>query len=84
MNDGSGDEVASSRIGSEIIRKQVLLDLGLPADRIPEAELALRLAGFILSPSASGVMASVAVNRASFKVGGVFDIGRFMAATGWE
>ena len=68
------------------MRNQVLLDLGLPVDRMPEAEVALRLAEFILSLPASGAMASVAIDGASIKVGDavVFDIGRFMAATGWQ
>ncbi|MET0531895.1 MAG: hypothetical protein ABW003_26785 [Microvirga sp.] len=68
------------------MRNQVLLDLGLPADRMPEAEVALRLAEFILSLPASGAMASVAIDAASIKIGDgdIFDIGRFMATTGWE
>jgi hypothetical protein len=53
MNEGSGDEVASSRPGSEFVRNQVLLDLGLPVDRMPEPEVALWLAEFILSLPAS-------------------------------
>ncbi|MFC4173721.1 hypothetical protein ACFOYU_16935 [Microvirga sp. GCM10011540] len=63
-----------------------LPDLGLSADRMPEAEVALRLAEFILSLSGSGAMASVAIDGASIKVGDavIFDIGRFMAGTGWE
>jgi hypothetical protein len=61
-------------------------DLGLPDDRMPEAEVALRLAEFILSLPGSGAMASVALDGASIKVGDavIFDIGRFMAATGWK
>jgi hypothetical protein len=61
-------------------------DFGLPADRMPEAEVALRLAGFILALPGSGAMASVAIDGAGTKVGDaiVFDIGRFMAGTGWE
>ncbi|MBJ6127535.1 hypothetical protein JAO75_19215 [Microvirga sp. BT325] len=61
-------------------------DDGLPEDRMPEAEVALRLAEFILSLPGSGAMASVAIDGASIKVGDavIFDIGRFMAATGWE
>ena len=68
------------------MRNQVLLDLGLPVDRMPEAEVALRLAEFILSLPASGAMASVAIDGASIKVGDavIFDIGRFMASTGWQ
>ena len=48
--------------------------------------MALRLAGFILSLPKSGAMASVAIDGASIKVGDavIFDIGRFMAAIGWE
>ncbi|EIM31141.1 hypothetical protein [Microvirga lotononidis] len=63
-----------------------LPDLGLPTDRMPEAEVALRLAEFILSLPGSGAMASVAIDGASIKVGDavIFDIGRFMAGTGWE
>jgi hypothetical protein len=51
-----------------------------------EAEVALHLATFILSLPHSGAMASVAIDRASIKIGDaiVFDIGRFMARTGWE
>ena len=86
MDDGSGDEAASTRPGSEFVKNQVPLDLDLPGDRMPEAEVALRLAEFILSLPGSGAMASVAIDRASINVGGgaIFDIGRFMDATGWE
>jgi hypothetical protein len=51
-----------------------------------EAEVALRLAEFVLSLSGSGAMASVAIDGTSIKVGDalVFDIGRYMADTGWE
>jgi hypothetical protein len=51
-----------------------------------EAEVALRLADFILSLPHSGAMASVAIDGASIKVGDVivFDIGRFVAGIGWE
>ncbi|WP_081928695.1 hypothetical protein [Microvirga sp. BSC39] len=61
-------------------------DLALPDDRMPEAEVALRLAEFILSLPGSGAMASVAIDGASIKVGDavIFDIGRFMAGTRWE
>jgi hypothetical protein len=63
-----------------------LPDLGLSVDRMLEAEVALRLAVFILSLPGSGTMASVGIDGASIKVGDavVFDIGRFMAGTGWE
>jgi hypothetical protein len=65
---------------------QALPDLGLSVDRMPEAEVALRLAAFILSLPGSGAMASVGIDGASIKIGDpiVFDIGRFMAGTGWE
>ncbi|MPR09182.1 hypothetical protein FS320_19775 [Microvirga tunisiensis] len=68
------------------MNNQVLSELGLPDDRMPEAEVALRLAEFILSLLGSGTMASVAIDGASIKVGDavIFDIGRFMAGTGWE
>jgi hypothetical protein len=71
---------------SEFVEAGALRDLGLPSDRMPEAEVALRLAEFILSLPGSGVMASVGLDRPSIKVGDavVFDIGRFMASTGWE
>jgi hypothetical protein len=61
-------------------------DLGRQPNHMPEAEVALRLAEFILSLPGSGAMASVAIDGASIKVGDavIFDIGRFMAATGWE
>jgi len=61
-------------------------NLGIPVDRMPEAEVALRLAEFILSLPGSGAMASVAIDWASIKVGDaiIFDIGSFMAGTGWE
>jgi hypothetical protein len=52
---------------------QALPELGLQADRMPEAEVSLRLAEFILSLPRSGAMASVAIDGASFMVG-----------TGWE
>ncbi|WP_312887562.1 hypothetical protein [Microvirga arabica] len=68
------------------MRDKDSLELGLQADRMSEAEVALRLAEFILSLPHSGAMASVAIDGASIKVGDpiVFDIGRFMAWTGWE
>jgi hypothetical protein len=63
-----------------------LPDFSLPTDRMPEAEVALRLAEFILSLPGSGAMTSVAIDGASIKVGDavIFDIGRFMAGTEWE
>jgi hypothetical protein len=61
-------------------------DLGLSVDRMAEAEVALRLAAFILSLPSSGAMASVGIDGPSIKIGDavVFDIARFMADTGWE
>ena len=69
-----------------MVRDGFSLELGLPADRMSEAEVALRLAAFILSLPHSGAMASVAIDGSSIKVGDaiVFDIGRFMAGAGWE
>jgi len=66
---------------SEFVSDRGLPDLGLADDRMPEAEVALRLAEFILSLPGSGAMASVAIDGASIKVGDavIFDIGRFMA-----
>ena len=86
MNDGSGEKVENSRTEFETMRGHVLLNLGLPVDSMLEAEVALRLAEFILSLPDSGAMASVAIDGAATKVGDgvVFDIGRFMAATGWQ
>jgi hypothetical protein len=71
---------------SPIVNNQGSPEFGLPDDRMPEAEVALRLAEFILSLPTSGAMASVAIDRARIKVGGsvIFDIGRFMASTGWQ
>ena len=68
------------------MRDKDSLELGLQADRMSEAEVALRLAEFILSLPNSGAMASVAIDGASIKLSDaiVFDIGRFMAWTGWE
>lgn len=61
-------------------------DLDLQPDHMSELEVALRLAEFILSLPAPGDMASVAIDGTSVKFGdgGIFDIGRFMAGTGWE
>jgi hypothetical protein len=70
----------------EFVQDQAQTAPGLPADRMPEAEVALRLAGFILSLPGSGAMASVAIDGASIKVGDTvtFDIGHFMFHTGWK
>ena len=68
------------------MNKQALTDPGLPSDRMPEAEAALRLAAFLLSLPRSGSIASVAIDGASLKVRNliVFDIGRFMTGAGLE
>jgi hypothetical protein len=68
------------------MNEQALPDLGLPSDRMLEAEVALRLAAFLLTLPRSGAIASVAIGGASLKVRDptVFDIGRFMTGTGWE
>jgi hypothetical protein len=86
MDDGSREECANTNTWLNIVRDKDSLELGLQADRMSEAEVALRLADFILSLPHSGAMASVAINAASIKVGDaiVFDIGRFMAGIGWE
>jgi hypothetical protein len=86
MDDGSREECANTNTWLNIVRDKDSLELGLQADRMSEAEVALRLADFILSLPHSGAMASVAIDGASIKVGDaiVFDIGRFMAGIGWE
>jgi hypothetical protein len=86
MDDGLREECADTNTWLNIVRDKDSLELGLQADRISEAEVALRLAEFILSLPHSGAMASVAIDGASINVGDpiVFDIGRFMAWTGWE
>lgn len=72
-------------VTSQVREDQTQPGLGLPNQRMLEAEVALRLAEFILSLSGSGAMASVAIDGTSIRVGEalVFDIGRFMADTGW-
>src|SRR5918993_3511604 len=86
MDDGLREECADTNTWLNIVRDKDPLELGLQADRMSEAEVALRLAEFILSLPGSGTMASVAIDGASIKVGDavIFDIGRFMAGTGWE
>jgi hypothetical protein len=85
MDDDFREECANNT-WLNIVRDKDSLELGLQADRMSEAEVALRLAEFILSLPNSGAMASVAIAGASIKVGDavIFDIGRFMAATGWQ
>jgi hypothetical protein len=76
------DKVAPVRSG--FVKDLTQPDFGLLADRMPEAEVALRLAEVILSLPGSGAMAGVTIDGAGTKVGDaiVFDIGRFMAGTG--
>lgn len=85
MGDGLRKECANNT-WLNTVRDKDSLGLGLQADRMSEAEVALRLAAFILSLPGSGAMASVTIDGARIKVGDllVFDIGRFMAGTGWE
>ncbi len=85
MGDGLREECANNT-WLNIVRDKDWLELDPQADRMSEAEVALRLADFILSLPHLGAMASVAIGGASIKVGDaiVFDIGRFMAWTGWE
>ena len=86
MDDGLREECADTNTWLNIVRDKDSLELNLHADRMSEAEVALRLAEFILSLTGSGAMASVAIDRPSIKAGDaiVFDICRFMAWTGWE
>jgi hypothetical protein len=86
MDEGLREECANTNTWLNIVRDKDSLELGLQADRMSEAEVALRLTEFILSLPHSGAMASVAIDGASIKVGNaiIFDIGRFMAWTGWE
>jgi hypothetical protein len=86
MDDGLREEYADTNTWFNIVRDKDSLELGPQADRMSEAEVALRLAEFILSLTGSGAMASVAMDRPSIKAGDAifFDISRFMAATGWE
>jgi hypothetical protein len=85
MGDGLHGEYANNT-WLNLVRDKDSLELGLQADRMSEAEVALSLADFILSLPHSGALASVAIDGASIKVGDaiVFDIGRFMAGIGWE
>lgn len=85
MGDGLREECANNT-WLNIVRDKDSREPGLQADRMSEAEVALRLAAFILSLHHSGAMASVTIDGASINVGDaiVFDIGRFMAGIGWE
>src|SRR5690348_990639 len=85
MGDGLREECANNT-WLNIVRNKDSRELCLQADPMSKAEVAVRLADFILSLPHSGAMASVAIDGARIKVGDaiVFDIGRFMACTGWE
>lgn len=85
MDDGSCKERADST-WLNIVGDKILLEFGLQANRMSEAEVDFRLATFVLSLPHSGAMASVAIEGASIKVGDAIasDIGRFMARTGRE
>ncbi|KFG69380.1 hypothetical protein [Microvirga sp. BSC39] len=84
MDDGLREGWADTNTWLNIVRDKDSLELGLQADRMSEAEVALRLADFILSLPHSGAMASVAIDGTSIKVGDatVFGIGCFMAGIG--
>lgn len=57
----------------------------LPAERMPEAEVSLRLAFYLLSLPGSGGKAEVAIDGAQVRVHGgeIFPIAEFLAANGW-
>jgi hypothetical protein len=59
--------------------------LVLPDDRMPEAEVALRLAEFLSEQAGFGGHVEVAVDGAQVRVGGtdVFDIVGYLAQQGW-
>ena len=58
----------------------------LPADRMPEAEVAARLAFWLLGHPEGGGGVEVAVDGAQVKVGGqtIFALRRFLELQGWE
>jgi hypothetical protein len=76
----------TTHAGSKFMEDQAQSELGRPADHMPKAEVALRLAEFILALPGSGAMASVGIDGASIKMdhAAVFDIGRFLSDIGWE
>lgn len=57
----------------------------LPDDRMPEAEVALRLAEFLSERPGFGGHVDVAIDGASVRVGGadIFDISGYLALNGW-
>lgn len=57
----------------------------LPDDRMPEAEVALRLAEFLSERPGFGGHVDVAIDGASVRVGGtdIFDISGYLAMNGW-
>ncbi|HYH23379.1 MAG TPA: hypothetical protein VD995_32590 [Azospirillum sp.] len=60
--------------------------VALPTDRMPEAEVALRLAFHLLDQPGSGGHAEVAVDGAMVRVAGrdIFPLAAFLAATSWQ
>ena len=62
------------------------MNAALPIDRMPEAEVALRLAFHLLEHPASAGEASVALDGAQIRVHGkqVFPIESFLEESGWE
>ena len=58
----------------------------LPAKRMPEAEVSLRLAYYLLSLPGSNGKAKVAIDGAQVRVNGsdIFPITEFLSTTGWE
>lgn len=58
----------------------------LPADRMPEAEVSLLLAEYLLALPGAAQFASVAIDGASVTVHGkeVFPLASFLATRGWE
>ena len=60
--------------------------LVLPSCRMPEAEVSLRLAFYLLGLPGSGLSATVGIDGAHIQVHGkeVFPISSFLAAHGWS
>lgn len=58
----------------------------LPRERIPEAEVSLRLADYVLSLPGSSGKAEFAIDGAQVRVNGkdIFPISGFLSTTGWE
>ncbi|WP_188262705.1 hypothetical protein [Azospirillum tabaci] len=60
--------------------------IALPTDRMPEAEVALRLAFHLLDQPGSDGHAEVAIDGAMVRIAGrdIFPLAAFLAATGWQ